>query len=45
MDQPDLDTDSVKKNDAIQVTRSVDTGDSDLSPQEKRTVDSIVMAR
>ncbi|RCV30189.1 hypothetical protein SEVIR_6G073000v4 [Setaria viridis] len=27
-----------------QVTRSVDTGDSDLSPQEKRTVDSIVMA-
>ncbi|KAG0522385.1 hypothetical protein BDA96_07G032500 [Sorghum bicolor] len=27
-----------------QVTRSVDTGDGDLSPQEKRTVDSIVMA-
>jgi E3 ubiquitin-protein ligase RGLG len=28
-----------------QVTRSVDTGDTDLSPQEKGTVDSIVMAR
>ncbi|WVZ95202.1 hypothetical protein U9M48_040996 [Paspalum notatum var. saurae] len=27
-----------------QVTRSVDTRDSDLSPQEKSTVDSIVMA-
>lgn len=27
-----------------QVTRSVDTGDGDLSPQERRTVDSIVMA-
>ena len=27
-----------------QVTRSVDTGDGGLSPQEKRTVDSIVMA-
>lgn len=29
----------------IQVTRSVDTSDNDLSPQERRTVDSIVMAR
>lgn len=28
-----------------QVTRSVDTGDGDLSPQEKRTVESIVTAR
>uniref|UniRef100_A0ACD5ZZM6 Uncharacterized protein n=1 Tax=Avena sativa TaxID=4498 RepID=A0ACD5ZZM6_AVESA len=27
-----------------QVTRSIDTGDGDLSPQERRTVDSIVMA-
>uniref|UniRef100_A0A0E0EHL4 RING-type domain-containing protein n=1 Tax=Oryza meridionalis TaxID=40149 RepID=A0A0E0EHL4_9ORYZ len=27
-----------------QVTRSVDTSDNDLSPQERRTVDSIVMA-
>ncbi|KAM3211320.1 hypothetical protein ACQJBY_064855 [Aegilops geniculata] len=27
-----------------QVTRSVDTGEGDLSPQERRTVDSIVMA-
>ncbi|KAF7101932.1 hypothetical protein CFC21_103138 [Triticum aestivum] len=27
-----------------QVTRSVDTSDGDLSPQERRTVDSIVMA-
>ncbi|KAF0914129.1 hypothetical protein E2562_026522 [Oryza meyeriana var. granulata] len=27
-----------------QVTRSVDTSDSDLSPQERRTLDSIVMA-
>lgn len=29
----------------IQVTRSVDTSDNDLSPQERRTVDSVVMAR
>jgi hypothetical protein len=27
------------------VTRSVDTSDNDLSPQERRTVDSVVMAR
>ncbi|XP_047073673.1 E3 ubiquitin-protein ligase RGLG4-like isoform X1 [Lolium rigidum] len=27
-----------------QVTRSIDTSDGDLSPQERRTVDSIVMA-
>jgi E3 ubiquitin-protein ligase RGLG len=29
----------------LQVTRSIDTSDGDLSPQERRTVDSIVMAR
>ncbi|RWV85806.1 hypothetical protein GW17_00052373 [Ensete ventricosum] len=30
---------------SVKVTRSVDINDGDLSPQEKKTIDSIVMAR